>query len=144
MNDVRPTGGTPVGATRCGDGYQDIYTGAHWIAYPKSALTLIDHAREHGWEIDDGLPPKVSQEGNVHLRILLTRYPERNPLDGTVPGAYQFHITWRSLTSSWELSSVYMSFNGTWQEIRWTLEAVRKLVAHYPVKLPSPYPEPVN
>lgn len=129
------------------NGVTYVFSGRNWMPYPSAAVDLISEATAHGWGFDDGLPPRIDNEGCVFVRILLGRERGPNAHRLTEPFAspgIQFHITWRaphpvneSKRSSWIMGPIYRkTTDNDWHQVRF-LKSVRSDIVTEPVILPS-------
>lgn len=134
----RPSSHSP-GETRIVNGQTEIFVGAYWVKYPSKADEVIRYAHEHGWGVDDGLPPKMEySSGDPYIRILIGR--EFGYVDGEYSPAIQFHIMWRPNARSFGMAEIYMktSDDYRWSDVE-TLFAVKRIIGKYPVDDPSEF-----
>jgi hypothetical protein len=131
------------------DGVTQINTGLGWINYPASASKLIQMAYDHGWGVDDGLPPRFLHDGTAYIRVVLGRDPGPNAGDaaGYRSEGYQFRAVWylHDMTRRWAAGGIqYRStaFEG-WKTCDY-IAHVRRFIAQNPIKVPTEYAEANN
>lgn len=132
-----------IGTVRIVDGKVEIFA-KKWLQYPVLANELITLAYAHGWAVDDGLPHlKIYENGYPFIRILLARPAGRQARSLDNAPAIQFHITWQSNNTGWQLGSIYAKFNQEmWQT--YTMVEIRRTIVQYALRIPGIYVKASN
>lgn len=120
------------------DSKTEIKASRKWIPYPEEAAELIELALANGWGVDNGLPSRHTQTGEVFIRLLIGRERGPNPLTGKTSNGVQFHLTWRLRDHEWYTSEGYVNVGdrkwSAWRTIR-LREYVRQTITNNPVTL---------
>lgn len=131
---MSPKASPAAGQTRSVDGQIQFFSGSKWVNYPKKASDLIYLAHQQGWGVNDGIPDigdclkQDNETGKPFLRILVGRKRDEKH------GACQYHVTWDSTPSSWELATIYVIRDDgkSWRQVK-MLREVRAEIINAPV-----------